>query len=168
MKMNQTFQNFIPNQKLNSCLLYVYIKSTCHTRSQGGGSRGSDDPPPPWKLISTIKVDILFKNCDNQSPNWCQIWWKSLKNRTFRKYEWNAWKLLDWGFCSKYPRASGGLERPPDPLPRGARLALRVDEPPSGNPCLRACMLFKGGWKSFQIPLAKFILTLRLRVSSLF
>ena len=44
-----------------------------------GGSWGSDEPPPPWKQISTIKVNILFKNCDYQSPNWCKIWWKSLK-----------------------------------------------------------------------------------------
>ena len=53
----------------------------------GGGVRRN----PPCKLISTLKVDILFKNCDNQSPNWMKIF----KNRTFRKYEWNAWKLLD-------------------------------------------------------------------------
>ena len=34
------------------------------------------------------------------------------------------------GFWSKYPSASGGLERPPDPLTRVAQLAMRVDEPP--------------------------------------
>ena len=46
-----------------------------HTRSQGGGGwRGSNEPPPPWILKSTF-----YLNCDYQSPNWCQIWWKSLK-----------------------------------------------------------------------------------------
>ena len=33
-------------------------------------------------------------------------------------------------FAPKYPRASVGLERPPDPLQPGARLAMRVDKPP--------------------------------------
>ena len=34
---------------------------------------------------------------------------------------------------------AGGLERPPDPLPRDARLVMRVDDPPPpGNSCLRA------------------------------
>ena len=37
-----------------------------------------------------------------------------MENRAFRKFEWSVWKLLD---CTKYPRASRSLERPPNPLP---------------------------------------------------
>ena len=54
-----------------------------------------------------------------------------MKKRTFRKFEWNAWKLLDCRILLQIPLGFW------DPLPWGARLAMRVDEPPSENSCLR-------------------------------
>ena len=97
-----------------------------HTRSQGGveGFEGT----PPWKLITTIKDDILWLIKVLIGVKF--EFWKTGLSESLNEVPWN---YQIEGFCSKYPWASGGCSRPPDLLPRG------VDEPPSGNSCLWAC-----------------------------
>ena len=42
--------------------------------------------------------------------------------------------------CLEIARLQDFAPNTPDPLPRGARFAMLVDEPPSENSCLRACI----------------------------
>ena len=45
--------------------MYIYVgrltQVHVHTRSRGGGSRGSDEPQPPIKKKRTIKLDVFLK-----------------------------------------------------------------------------------------------------------
>ena len=55
----------------------------------------------------------------DQSPNWCKI--RIMKNRTFRKFEWSALKLLDWRILLQIPLDFwGSLKAPRPPAERCA------------------------------------------------
>ena len=103
-------------------------------------------PPPPRKLISTIFKSTFCLNCDYWSPNWCKIWWKSLKKQTFPKVWMKCFEIARLqNFTPNTPGLLGALssQTPAVIALCIARCATRDDErPPSGNPisCLRACI----------------------------
>ena len=49
-----------------------------------------------------------------------------MENSAFRKFEWSVWILLDSRILHQIPKASGRLERPPNPLPYRTNPPLKI------------------------------------------
>ena len=69
-----------------------------------------------------------------------------MENRAFRKFDEVSGNCSIAGFCTKYPRASGSLERPPNPLPYRTNPPLKISAyGPDVDRVIRSVLIWKFG-----------------------
>ena len=110
-----------------------------HTVRSQGGFEWFERPPPPWKLISTIKVDILWLIKVLIGVKFMKILKISFENQDFWKFEWMCLEIA-WlkDFAPNTPGLLGAAQGPQTPCREVRDSRCMSTNPPSGNSCLRA------------------------------